>query len=91
MGKLLGYKDPGHVSRHERSKTIPPLPAAIAYEAIFRIPVTAIFIGMHGSVRQEIERKLKELEAELGSRSAKDRDANLIAQKLVWLNERKHR
>jgi transcriptional regulator with XRE-family HTH domain len=91
MGMLLGYQDVGHVSRHERSKTIPPLATALAYEVIFRVPVATIFAGMHESIRQEIESKLRDLEVDLGNRSAGDRHANRIAQKLVWLNERKSR
>jgi hypothetical protein len=89
MGKLLGYRDPGQVSRHERSRSIPPLSTAIAYELIFRVPVSQIFVGMRKSVEQKVEGKLSRLEAELGDRSATERGAILIAQKLVWLNERK--
>ena len=72
MGTLLGYKDSGQVSRHERSSSIPPLAAAPAYELIFRVPVSAIFIGMHGSVERDTEHKLQQLEAELHNRSAAD-------------------
>lgn len=89
MGKLLGYTDPGQISRHERSMSIPPLTIALAYEAIFREPISAIFIGMYEEIQREIENKLRQLETELGNRSATDPDANLVAQQLVWLNERK--
>jgi len=91
MGTLLGYNDPGQVSRHERSSSIPPLATALAYELIFRVPVSAIFFGMHGSVERDIEYKLQQLEAGLHKRSVADQDANLVAQKLIWLNERKSR
>jgi len=90
MGKLLGYSDPGQVSRHEQSRSTPPLTIALAYELIFKVPISAIFVGVRGSIQRDIESKLQELEAELLNRSARDRDANLIAQKLVWLNERKN-
>jgi transcriptional regulator with XRE-family HTH domain len=91
MGKLLGYRDSGQVSRYERSKSIPPLNTAIAYELIFRMPVSQIFVGMRESIEHKVEGRLSQLEAELGNRSATDRDANLVAQKLVWLSERKSR
>jgi transcriptional regulator with XRE-family HTH domain len=91
IGLLLGYKDPGQISRHERSSTIPPLAVALAYESIFRVPVSTIFSGMHGSIERDIEDKLRNLEATLENRSAIDRDANLVAHKLLWLTERKNR
>jgi DNA-binding XRE family transcriptional regulator len=90
MGRLLGYDDPrGQVSRHERSRSIPSLRTALGYELIFRMPISAIFVEMNGTLEKEIEGKLRKLEVELESRSAKDRDAKLVAQKLVWLNGRK--
>lgn len=88
---LIGYRDPGQISRHERSESVPSLRAAIYYEVVFRAPLSTIFVGMHADIRQEIETKLQRLEAELQSRSAKDPDANVVAQKLVWLHERKQR
>jgi len=91
MGSLLGYKDAGQITRHEKSEGIPPLAIALAYELIFRVPVSLIFVGMHGRIRRDVESKLQELEAELGNRDARDRDASVVAQKLVWLNERKSR
>ena len=89
MGKLLGYRDPGQISRHEQATSTPPLTIALAYEAIFKVPVAGIFAGMHQGIQYDIETRLRELELELHGRSARDRDANLTAQKLIWLNERK--
>ena len=89
IGALLGYEDPGQISRHERACGIPPLESALAYEVIFRVPVSAIFMGMYGSIERDVETKLRQLEAELQNRSATDRDANLVAQKLLWLNQRR--
>jgi transcriptional regulator with XRE-family HTH domain len=91
MGELLGYNDPGQVSRHERSKSLPPLRIALAYELIFRVPAAVLFIGLHGSTKENIEKKLQSMEAELQERTALDADAKLVAQKLVWLNERRNR
>jgi transcriptional regulator with XRE-family HTH domain len=88
VGNLLGYKDPGPISRHERAMTIPPLAAALAYELIFRAPVAAIFAGARDAIAQEIEMRVKEMGVMLGSRNARDRNANLIAQKLSWVSAR---
>ena len=89
VGSLVGYRNPGQVSRHEQSQSLPPLVIALAYELIFRVPVSAIFVGIHGTLRKDIEHKLEQLETELWKRDARGRSANLTAQKLVWLNERK--
>ena len=89
LGSLLGYRNAGQVSRHERSQTTPSLTIALAYESIFRVPVSTLFPGIHSGVKQTIEEKLAALEGELGRRSAKDRGAKAIAQKLTWLTERK--
>jgi transcriptional regulator with XRE-family HTH domain len=88
VGKLLGYKDPGPISRHERATSTPPLAAALAYELIFRAPVAAIFAGTHDAIARDVEMRMKEMGAMLGSRNARDRNANLIAQKLSWVSER---
>lgn len=89
VGKLLGYRGPGPVVRHERLQSIPPLTTALAYEVIFRVSVSLIFVGIHEKVRQQIEDKLTQLEADLGNRDARDPDANVTAQKLLWLTLRK--
>ncbi len=91
IGKLLGYKDPGQISRHERSASVPPLKTALAYELIFRVPTAAIFAGMRDKIQRNVAVRLRDMEAALEKRSAHDRDAKLIAHKLVWLNERKTR
>jgi DNA-binding XRE family transcriptional regulator len=91
IGKLLGYRDPGTVVCHEQARTIPPLRTALAYELIFGVPVSAIFIGIHTSVTREVEERLSHFEGELGNRDARGRDANRTAQKLIWLNERRNK
>jgi DNA-binding XRE family transcriptional regulator len=90
LAHLVGYRNHGPLARHEHSLSLPSLMIALAYEVIFRAPISTIFIGVHGSIREDIESKLEQLEVELGKRSAFDPGANLTAQKLVWLNERKH-
>lgn len=89
LALLLGYRDQGQVSRHERSQTAPPLLAALAYEVIFRVRVSTLFLSAHMDVKEATERRLAELEGNLRQRSAKDRDAKAVAHKLVWLKERR--
>jgi transcriptional regulator with XRE-family HTH domain len=88
VGNLLGYKDPGQISRHERATSIPPLATALAYELIFRAPVAGIFTGIRDAIVRDVEEKLKEMGLTLENRNAGDRNANLTAQKLAWLTER---
>ena len=88
VAKLLGHKDEGQISRHERAVSIPPLESAIAYEVIFRVPVAAIFAGMRDVIAEEIEAKLNGMGADLQNSSPNGRTANLTAQKLAWLVER---
>lgn len=89
LGLLLGYKDEGQVSRHERSRTVPPLIAALAYEVIFRAPVSTLFPGIHVEVIRMMNGNLSAFEKELQQSSGKGRGASETAQKLIWLAQRK--
>ena len=89
VGKLLGYADHGVVSRHERSIRLPSLPAALGYELIFRIPVSALFVGIQDNIRRDVEERLQEMEIRLGECDGNGPNAKVIAHKLMWLSERK--
>src|ERR1035441_6564023 len=89
LGQLVGYKNQGQVSRHEQSKTSPPLVIALAYEVIFRAPVATLFLGTRDAVKATIEKRLAGVEKDLQSRSAKEPDAGSIARRLEWLTERR--
>jgi DNA-binding XRE family transcriptional regulator len=89
LGLFLGYRDEGPVSLHERNRTVPPLIAALAYEVIFRVPVSVLFQGLHAEVRRTMEGNLAEFEDHLQRRSGKGRGANETAQKLTWLRQRR--
>lgn len=86
LGRILGYLNEGAVSRHEQSKTMPPLLTAIAYEAVFRIPITELFPGLQVSVEQAVRQRIIELELELQKKLSKTKRSRL-AQKLAWLDE----
>lgn len=88
VAKLIGYKGGGQISCHERGTSVPSLAAALAYESIFGVPVATIFADMHDAIRGTVEAELKNLTAHFESRDARGQNARIIAQKLVWLNER---
>jgi len=89
LGRILGYADEGAVLRHEGSKTIPPLLTAIAYQAIFHVPISELFPGLQATVEEAVKRRLSEFEKELQGASAKSKRIRLIVQKLAWLDERR--
>lgn len=89
IGKLLGYKNQWQVSRHERSRTAPPLLIALAYEAIYHVPVSVLFSGMYATVAQVIDGSLTSLERTLASRQSAENLPSAHLRKLKWLNDRK--
>jgi len=88
IGLLLGYKNQWQISRHERSEAIPPLPAALAYQVIFQVPVSVIFAPIHGTVSKAIEDNLADFERTLDER-ATQKSVRAAAQKLKWLKDRR--
>jgi DNA-binding XRE family transcriptional regulator len=89
LAGIIGLFTETQVARHERSNALPSLMAALSYQAIFRIPITELFSGLYETIEQGIEERLSALEQSLENSSARGRKANVIAIKLVWLNERK--
>jgi transcriptional regulator with XRE-family HTH domain len=90
IAQVLGYTHEGPVSRHERGVTVPPLPIALAYEALFRVPIYELFPGVYEAAGEHIEAQLAGFESRLGEKSAKDRDAAATARKLEFLWGRKN-
>lgn len=89
LGVILGYTDDGEVSRHERSKTLPPLITALAYEAVFRVGVSALFPDVHADIRRVIEANLAVFEKQLQAKSGRGQGAASTARKLTWISERR--
>lgn len=85
----MGYRHPGPILRHEHFRSTPPLAVAVGYEIVFRVPIAQIFADLREVVAKDIEARLAEFEASLGDHSARERNAKVIAQKLLWLAERK--
>lgn len=90
LAQLLGYGDEGPVSRQERGVIVPSLRMALAYEAIFRAPVSELFPSVYQTVERKIEAQLARFESRLGKKSAKDRNAAATAQKLQFMWARKN-
>lgn len=90
LGRIVGYSRPWPVGRHERSDTIAPLMIALAYEAVFRKPVSAIFSGMYLTVAASVEKDLAVLETELRKGATKGRAGRLNAKKLQWIIARQN-
>jgi transcriptional regulator with XRE-family HTH domain len=88
LAQLLGYPDQESVSRHERSRSMPPLIIALRYQAIFRVPVSDLFPGHYENIQRVIDERLAKMEQELQQRSGRDRGAAMIARKLEWMWER---
>jgi len=60
------------------------------YEAIFRVPISELFPGLHQTVAAGIEERLAKMENELHQSTAKGRDAALTALRLEFCWERKN-
>ena len=86
VSHLLGYKNQWQVSRHERGQTVPPLLIALAYEVIFRAPVSSLFARTRATTEQSIEVRLTAFERSL--KRYKGRAPRAAAQKLAWVTER---
>jgi transcriptional regulator with XRE-family HTH domain len=89
LGLLVGYADEGQVSRHEMSKSLPSLSVALSYEAVFRVSLSVLFPELVDELTRMIEERLAEFGEELTKRNGRGRKANITAQKLIWIRERK--
>jgi len=84
---LLGWKNGAQLSRYEKRHTLPPLRTALAYEAIFKIPVAELFAGVRNSVDQDIRTRVDTLVAGLQEKNEKGRPRRLTTRKLGWLSQ----
>jgi transcriptional regulator with XRE-family HTH domain len=51
---LLGGKEGNKISRYERRECLPSLKTALAYEAIFGVPVQELFAGVYEEVEKNV-------------------------------------
>jgi transcriptional regulator with XRE-family HTH domain len=89
LAQLLGYESKSPVSRHETAAGVPTLGIALAYEAIFRVPISELFPDLYRRTETSVEARLAMMEADLREKSAKGRKARAIAQKLEWTSARR--
>jgi transcriptional regulator with XRE-family HTH domain len=66
LGRLVGYGHAHAISKHERSKSIPPLLVALAYEVLYEIPVGQLFTGFRLVVAQSVARNIQDLKMDIG-------------------------
>jgi transcriptional regulator with XRE-family HTH domain len=91
LGELLGYVNEVQVSRHEKSEAVPPLGRVLGYHIVFRVPIAALFPRIYEDVREAVETRLGRLEISLQSSTVRGREAEVIAQILMWMMERRER
>lgn len=65
--------------------TVPSLSTALAYEAIFRVPIHELFPGIHEAALKNIETRFADLDATLGRKSVCNRTARATAQKIQFI------
>lgn len=85
LGVLLGYSGEEQISRHERFESLPPFVIAVAYEVMFRVPITDLFPEVRDRTEQEVCRRIEALKEALEQRSGKGRHASITARKLEWI------
>src|SRR5438094_2838868 len=66
---LLGWKGGAQLSRYEKLRRLPPLRTALAFEAIFKIPLSELFAGVQESVGQETAARIRKLTVDLEANS----------------------
>jgi transcriptional regulator with XRE-family HTH domain len=89
LAEIVGSLGPRQVAKHEKFQATPSIIAAIAYHVVLKASIAELFPGLHESVRYGVEQRLAEMEDRLQQSTAKGREANDIARKLVWMEERK--
>ena len=85
---LLGSMNGAQLSRYERRRRLPPLRTALAFEAIFKVPVAKLFGGVSDGVNREVSDRIEALGTRLQDRRNHGRHKLLIQRKLTWIQER---
>jgi len=84
---VLGYSDLWQISRHERSRSLPSLRTALAYEVVFQVPLATIFAEARRSIERSVELELRALEQDLRERG-QEQLSDVVTHKLKWLGRR---
>ncbi len=84
---LLGSKNGAQLSRYEKQRRLPPLRTALAFEAIFKIPLAELFAGLRESVGRETSERIEKLDADVQAHRDSKRPTRLNARKRSWIAE----
>lgn len=79
---LLGSASGAKVSRYERRARRPSLETALAYEAIFQVPVSELFAGLYRKVERETAARAQVLAQKL----AASQPRNVMLHKMALLD-----
>src|SRR5438552_2096866 len=88
MARLLGYRRAWQVSRHERSRSAPPLMIAFGYQEVLGVPMSELFRGMRVTATQAVDQNLAAFHRELQDRTWNGGTTGATAHKLKWLIQR---
>lgn len=89
LAEILGFVGARQIAKHEVVQAVPSIIAAIGYQVIFCTSIAELFPGMYETIRDGVEQRLVEFEQRLHQSTATGYEAELIARKLVWLEERR--
>jgi len=67
---LLGVKSGAKVSRYERFQRVPNLKTALAFQALFGVPVAELFAGVFEHVEKEASARARILESKMEQAAA---------------------
>ncbi len=90
VAELLGFRSDSPAFRHECGKAIPDLCTAIAYEIIFRVPISSQFPKLHRAVEPLVEERILQLRKRLEEQSGKGPNAARDARKLEFFWKREN-
>ncbi len=62
---LLGFDNANLVSRYEKRQRMPPVQTALAYEAIFGMPIAELFAGVRQRIVSDVGKRRSELTTRL--------------------------
>jgi DNA-binding XRE family transcriptional regulator len=77
---LLGHAKSSHISRYENAEHVPNLEAALAYEVIFKSPLSEIFGGLYRKVEQEVAERARILAS---GKEGGDSEASIAKRKML--------
>jgi transcriptional regulator with XRE-family HTH domain len=89
IGGLVGALGACAVSRHERFHAELSLRTALAYAAIFRVPVAELFSGERETIASKVEERIEALEESLKRSTAKRNRLHVLPRKVGWIDNRR--